>query len=431
MDQLTICLIICLLACISYLWGKLSLATTAMVSMLLFLFTGCVDSEVVLSSFGNSTGIMMLAMFIVGAGFSRTQFVKTLAGGITKIARGNLIKVMAGYIVLAILLCQFIPSNLIPFCILYPLLTATVEDMGISPSKVMFSLGITCITTCQILPLGAGATVYAQLNGYLAANGSNAVMSITDPMKARLPLMIIMAVYAVLIAPRLAPEKPLVDVKSFQLGAAEKAVNQEKLKPFQEMMGYMIFFGVSLALLFSTQIGIPAWQISLVGAVLMVVTGVLTPKEATQAMPIWVYLLYVGSIVMASALNMTGAGGMLGNVLAHIMGKLNNGILIYFLFFIFPFIVTQFIFNQSTMMIFYPIVIQACMSLGANPIGAVICVQAACFSSFLTPMATGTVSYFMGTGGYDLRSVLKQSIVPTVLCCVITVIWSSIAFPLF
>lgn len=431
MSKLTICLIICLLTCISYLWGKLTLATTAMVSMLLFLFTGCVDGETVLASFGNATGIMMACMFIVGAGFSRTQFVKTLAGGITKIARGSLMKVLVGYILMAMLLCQFIPSNLIPFCILYPLMMATVEEMGISTSKVMFSLGITCIITCQILPLGSGATVYAQLNGYLAANGSDAVMAITDPMKARLPLLLIIVAYAIFIAPKLAPEKPVTDIKSFDVSAADKTVNQKELGPVQERLGYLIFFGVSLALLFSAKLGIPSWQIAMVGAVLMVVTGVLSPKEATQAIPMWVYLLYVGSIVMANALNVTGAGEMIGNILAGIAGKLNNTFLIYLMFFIFPFIVTQFIFNQSAMMIFTPIVIQTCMSLGANPIGPIICVQAACFSAFMTPMATGTVSYYMGTGGYDLKSVLKMSVIPALLCCVVTVVWSGIVFPLF
>lgn len=431
MNQLTICLIICLLTIISYLWGKFTLATTAMISMMLFLITGCVDADTVLASFGNSTGIMMVAMFVVAAGFSRTQFVKNLAGSITKIAKGNLTKVMIGYMLITLLLCQFIQSNLIPFCIMYPLLNATVEEMGIKPSKVMFSLGLVCIITTGVLPLGGGATVYAELNGYLQANGSDAVMLITDPMKARLPLMIIITLYAIFIAPKFAPDEPVTDIKELDTSAASRTVNQKQLPPFQEKMGYIIFFAVSIAFLFSNQLGIPVWEIAIIGAILMVVTGVLSPKEATQAMPIWVYLLYVGSIVMASALSVTGAGEAVGNLLAGFTAGSHNTILIYLMFFLVPFITTQFIFNRSAMLIFYPIVIQTCLSLGVNPLGPVICVQAACLSSFLTPMATGTVPYFMGAGGYDIRCLLKMSVVPTLICCVVSVLWLSIAFPLY
>lgn len=431
MSKLTICLIICLLTCLSYLWGKFTLATTAMISMMLFLLTGCVDANGVLSSFGNSTGIMMVAMFVVAAGFSRTQFVKNLAGSISKIAKGSLTKVLVGYMLVAVLLCQFIQSNLIPFCILYPLMVATVEDMGIKPSKVMYSLGLICIITTGVLPLGGGATVYAELNGYLEANGANIAMAITDPMKARFPLMIIMTLYTIFIAPKFAPDEPVTEMKDVDRSAAERTVNQKPLPPFQEKMGYVIFFGVSLALLFSSKIGLPVWEIAIIGAILVVVTGVLSPKEATQAMPIWVYLLYVGSIVMASALSATGAGEAVGSLLAGFAGRMNSNILIYLMFFLLPFTATQFIFNRSAMMIFYPIVIQTCLSLGVNPIGPVICVQAACLSAFVTPMATGTVSYFMGAGGYDLRSVLKMSVLPVIICCVVSVVWSSIVFPLF
>src|SRR5699024_8672285 len=130
MNQMTLCLIISLLTVISFVVGKLTLGTTALISMIIFLLTGILDAETVLGCFSNSTGIMMVAMFVVAAGFNKTQFVKNVASQIGKIAKGSLTKVMAGYIVIAILLCQFIQSNLIPFCIVAPLLINTVEQMG-------------------------------------------------------------------------------------------------------------------------------------------------------------------------------------------------------------------------------------------------------------------------------------------------------------
>ena len=176
------------------------------------------------------------------------------------------------------------------------------------------------------------------------------------------------------------------------------------MTPFQETCGYLIFFGVSLALLVSSNFGWPTWAICVIGAIAMVLTGVLKPKEATGAIPMWVYLLFVGSIAMANALSQTGAGELIGDFLASLAAKTgNNSLLIYLIFFLVPYIATQFMFNQTTQLILFPIVIQTCLALGANPIGPVILIQQASFASFMTPMATGTVPYYMGLADMTRR----------------------------
>lgn len=93
----------------------------------------------------------MVAMFIVAADFNKTQFVKNVASLLGRAAKGSLTKVMIGYILIAGLLCQFIGSNLIPFCIVAPLMIATVESMGYKSSKVIYSLGLMCIVNCVCL----------------------------------------------------------------------------------------------------------------------------------------------------------------------------------------------------------------------------------------------------------------------------------------
>lgn len=432
MSPMAICLIICLLAVVNFVWGKLTLGTTAMCALMLFFFTGILDASQVLSCFSNATGIMMVSMFIVAAGFNKTQFVKNVANSIGKAAKGSLTKVMIGYMLIALLLCQFIQSNLIPFCIVAPLLIATVESMGYKSSKVIYSLGLICIVNCQCLPLGGGATVYAELNGYLEANGAAQQMSIWAPMISRIALFVLMTIYAIFIAPKFAPDEPVVAIKDMNVDeVAGRQLGQKALAPFQEKCGYIIFFLVTIALLFSEQIGQPTWAICTVGALLMVITGVLSAKEAVQAMPIWVYLLFVGSIGMANALSATGAGAAIGNLLANLAGGTRSSLLLYALFFIIPYVATQFMFNRTTMMILYPIVIQVCLALGANPIGPVIVIQAASFAAFLTPMATGTVPYYMGLGGYDQKTILKMGAIPSILCFVVTIVWNTIVFPLF
>lgn len=339
---------------------------------------------------------------------------------------------MLGYVLVAILLSQFIQSPVVVFGILAPLLTQTVESIGVKPSKVMFALGVASIATCSAFPLGSGATVAAELNGYLAANEyTQFVVQLTDPMRARLPLVIVCALYCILLAPRLAPAEPIVAIEAKDDRRAQAQVNKKQLPMFQEAAAFVIFFGTTVALIFQKAVGLDTWVICLIAGVLMVVTGVLSQDEAVAAMPTWMYLLFVGSLAMGGALTNTGAGQIIGDAVAAAADTMNNPFLIYLMFFLIPFLMTQVMQNRGVMLIFIPIAIQACKSMGANPVGVIICVQAACLTAFMTPMATAAVPYYMAAGGYDLKSVVKQSILPAILFCAVSVVWSAIAFPLY
>ena len=79
MNQLEICLIISTLTIISYAWGKINMGTTAMLSMVAFVLTGCIDAKDALDNFANPNTVMMLSMFVVAAGFNRTKFVRICA----------------------------------------------------------------------------------------------------------------------------------------------------------------------------------------------------------------------------------------------------------------------------------------------------------------------------------------------------------------
>lgn len=440
MSTLTICLLICVLTIAGFIWGKWTMATVSLCSMILFIMTGCIEPNAALANFGNTNGIMLMSMFVVAAGFRRTQFVHTVSYSVNRLAQGSIRKIMAAYIIITIILAQFIQSPVVVFGIMSPMLAATCAEINISPSKVMYPLGIAAIATCSAFPLGSGATVFAELNAYLEANGYTEYMvGLTDPMKCRLPLVLVCAVYCIFFAMKLAPEKPVVGIEASSEGRKDQ--EKEKLPPFQERSGYLIFIAVTVALIFQQQlnnilisvsaVGITTWQICFIGALLVVITGVLTPREATEAMPVWMYLLLVGSLTMGGALQATGAGNVIGDVLAGIVGKLGNPYLIGMVFFIVPFLLTQFMQNRTVMMVFIPIAILACKSMGANPVGVIILVQAACLTAFMTPMATLAVPQYMAAGGYDLKCVLKQSVIPCVLFCLISVFWTMTVIPMF
>lgn len=241
---------------------------------------------------------------------------------------------MAGYILCAALLCSLISSKLIPFCILYPLLAGTLEDMGVSPSKEMFPLALTCIACLGILPIGSGAASFAQSNAYLQASSVTEYAFVaTNTFMGRWPVLVVCVLYAIFLAPKLAPDRPPVAINAMENAAAGRAVNKEAMDPFHEKCGYIVFFAVSIGLLLSSTLGVPPWFITLVGAMLVVITGTMKPREAVAAMPIGIWLLFVGAICLANALNLTGAGAMIGDFIAKVSMTLKYDVLIYAVFF--------------------------------------------------------------------------------------------------
>lgn len=428
MNTLTICLIIFVLMVIGFCSGKISLATVSLVSMMALVLTGCMDAKDALGYFANNNVIMIGGMCVVAAGFNRTQFCVNIANKISSMANGSLNKMMFGYVLIGMLLSQFIQSPVVAMGIVAPMLAASAESMGIKNSKVMFSLGVITVVTCCTLPVGAGATIAAELNGYIESYGyTEHMVQFLDPMIGRLPMLVIGVIYCAFFATRFAPDEPAVTPSS----AAKNEGERTALKPFQEYAGIFIFFLDALALMFAQKLGLENWEVTVIGALAMVLCGVLKPREATNALPMGMLLLIVGALAMFGALSATGAGEMIGGHIAGIVDSVNgNSYIVGFIFFIIPFLLTQVMQNRGTMLIFHPIAIATCASIGGNPVGLMILIQAACLSAFMTPMATAAIPYMMECGGYDQKSMFKQSWLLALICCIVSVGWIMTVYPI-
>lgn len=50
------------------------MGATALATMVLLIFTGCLDGKDALAGFANTNNIVIVTMFVVAAGLNRTQF---------------------------------------------------------------------------------------------------------------------------------------------------------------------------------------------------------------------------------------------------------------------------------------------------------------------------------------------------------------------
>lgn len=348
--------------------------------------------------------------------------------------------VMLGFTLATVMAATFTGSAVAAFCIVAPIVTATCEEMNISISKTIFSVGLVSIAACAIIPVGGSLAMLAELNGYIAANGyEQYTMEAMDLFKGRGMSLLILILYTTFVGFRFAPEKPIVASKdSSEL--SKRVAHHEPLKRPQEISAIAIFCLVSLCLIFNTPLNnvlaaiggpnLAAWEISFIGAVATVATGVLSSKEACASMPIDLTLMVAGGLCMGSALANTGAGDLIGNAIASTASSLGNPYLIGALFYLIPFFLTQIMQNRTVMAIFAPIAILACKSMGADCTGPLLLVASACCTAFMTPMATPTVPMVMGIGGYDMKSNMKQSILPAILLSVANILWVMTIYPL-
>lgn len=427
-DKMTVCLMIFAATVISFIWRKIPMAITAILSMVLYYLSGCIDAKTALSGFANTNTIMIASMFIVAAGFGKTRFIDSIASMVSRISSGSWKRAMAGYCLLTALLSQFIQSPSASFIIVSPIVLASCERMNISPSKVMFPIGLVAIATCGVLPIGASATNFATLNGYLQMfDYTRYQFRVWDIALARFPAMLFVMVYCIFFADKLAPDAPLLPLQP--LAAREKA-KAEPMDTFHEWSAIVIFCVVSISLLLSSRINLPQWAICMSGAILMVIVGVLKESEAYHAIPASMLVLYAGSLATGAALTSTGAGDWIGGALAQFGTLIGSTFIFYAIFFFVPFVLTQFMNNLALLNIFTPVSIMTAKALDVSPLGLCLLVQAAALCAFMTPMATATAPMIMGLGGYDMRSMLKQGLLPGLLIWLISSAWAVVAFPI-
>ena len=438
--QMIICFAISAVVIAGYIWNKLSVGTVGCIGIVLFLLTGCIGPKDILGNIGNANLVMITSMFVISEGFKRTKAIHLVASTVKKISKGSMVMVMLGFTLATVMAATFTGSAVAAFCIVAPIVTATCEEMNISISKTIFSVGLVSIAACAIIPVGGSLAMLAELNGYIAANGyEQYTMEAMDLFKGRGMSLLVLILYTTFVGFRFAPEKPIVASKdSSEL--SKRVAHHEPLKRPQEISAIAIFCLVSLCLIFNTPLNnvlaaiggpnLAAWEISFIGAVATVATGVLSSKEACASMPIDLTLMVAGGLCMGSALANTGAGDLIGNAIANTASSLGNPYLIGALFYLIPFFLTQIMQNRTVMAIFAPIAILACKSMGADCTGPLLLVAPACCTAFMTPMATPTVPMVMGIGGYDMKSNIKQSILPAILLSVANILWVMTIYPL-
>lgn len=204
-----------------------------------------------------------------------------------------------------------------------------------------------------------------------------------------------------------------------------------KLSPIKEKIAIIIIVVTILAMLFESVIGIPMYIVACIGAVLLVLSGILNEKEALDSIHQPTIFLFAGVLTLSEAIKITGAGDVVADWMISLIGNTTNPYLIMAVFFLIPFLLTQIMSNLATLTIFIPLVVSACMKIGIDPRAPLMGVLTASCISIMTPMAAPCQIMIIEPGGYTLKDYLKCGTPLAVILAIMTIFLMPLMFPFY
>jgi di/tricarboxylate transporter len=158
---------------------------------------------------------------------------------------------------------------------------------------------------------------------------------------------------------------------------------------------------------------------SLAGALLMLLTGVLTSEEAYKSIRWEVIFLLAGLIPLGIALEKSGGAGLI----AIQMSSIATGYPVYWVLvglYIFTTLFTEIVSNNASVILLIPIGIDLAFRLGIDPYLLILVIMFAASTSFLTPVGYKTNTMVYGTGVYKFYDFFKAGFLLNALLAILT-----------
>jgi di/tricarboxylate transporter len=163
----------------------------------------------------------------------------------------------------------------------------------------------------------------------------------------------------------------------------------------------------------------PILVTSLVGVLLMIITGCLKPGEIYGAVRWDIIFLLAGLIPLGTAMENSGTTKWLANYLVSFGGHL-SGYWILLLFYIATAILTEILSNNATVVLMLPIAVEVAKSLSLNPLALMFVVTFAASNSYMTPIGYQTNTMVYGPGGYKFYDFTKVGAPLTIMLAFLT-----------
>ena len=200
---------------------------------------------------------------------------------------------------------------------------------------------------------------------------------------------------------------------------------------WKQTVSLVVLILVILAMIFEKEIGISIEVSACIGAIILVLTGVISEKEALKSIDLKVVFLFGGSLTLAKALDTTGAGELIADKIVGLLGSDPSPILLLLVIFIVTCVLTNFMSNTATTALMIPIAVSLANNLGADPRAVVIATVIAGSCAYATPIGMPANTMVVGLGGYKFKDYVKSGLPLILVSFVICMILLPILFPFY
>lgn len=419
MSPSTITLIFLAFAIISFVLEKIPLGLTATIVAIGLNLTGVLSNADTFAGYVNSNVILCVGMFVVGQALFETGMANKIGGLVTRFAKTERMLIVAIMVIVGTM-SGFL-SNTGTAAVLIPVVCGIADESGYSRSRLLMPLVFAAALGGNLSIIGAPGN----LMGVNALQEMGMETSFFMYAPVGVPMLVAGIVYFAFIGYRLLPDG------THGGEAVEAQRDYSNVPQWKQILSLIVLIVVILAMIFEDQIGVKIQVTACVGAILLVLTGVISEKEALKSIDLKVVLLFGGSLALAKALETTGAGSLIADVIVGALGANPNPIVLLVVIFVVGCTLTNFMSNTATTALMVPIATSLAQSLGADPRSMIIATVIACSCAYATPIGMPANTMVVGLGGYKFNDYVKAGLPLIAVSFIICIVLLPILFPFY
>ena len=177
--------------------------------------------------------------------------------------------------------------------------------------------------------------------------------------------------------------------------------------------------------------GVTLEMAAIIGALICVLTGCLTEKQAYASIDWVTIFLFAGMMPVSTAMDKTGAGKLIAEWTIGLMGGDPSPMVVTAVLFALSCILTQFMSNTASAALLCPIGVAIAKQLNADPKAVIMAIAVAASCAFATPVGTPPNTLVLGPGGYKFMDYVKAGTGLVIVCFIVSLIVIPIVWPFF
>lgn len=422
MSTATITLLFLAFAIVMFVTEKLPLGVTSMIVCVGLVVTGVLDWKTAFSGFIDSNVILFVAMFIVGGALFETGMANEIGGLVTKFAKNERGLIVAIMVIVGLM--SGVLSNTGTAAILIPVVIGIAARSNFRRSRLLMPLVFAAAMGGNLSLIGAPGNMIAQST---LEETTGMSFGFFEYAIVGLPILIAGIIFYATVGFKLLPNHEVTD--------SDMAYDEKKdfsdVPRWKKVLSLVILILTLLGMIFEDKIGIKLCVIGCIGALALIVTGVISEKNALKSIDLKTIFLFGGTLSLASALQESGAGQIIADKVIGLLGSNPSPYLLTFVVFIICCVLTNFMSNTAATALMAPICLSIAEGMGADPRAVLMACVIGGSCAYATPIGMPANTMVFGVGGYKFNDYVKAGLPLILIATVISMIILPIAFPFF